>query len=128
MLDKYRAGTFFDICIPTWRAGEALIFIEKLARKLGVEKGKVLFEMTWTGLANRELFSIGNPNRVLFNGRKSRQNEIRRQLLAPVDGISDTLPELVHTLLEPVYELFDFFSLPKKLVEEELHHMCSRAY
>jgi hypothetical protein len=31
-------------------------------------------------------------------------------------------------MLEPLYELFDFFKLPKRLVEEELNAMSRNTY
>jgi hypothetical protein len=37
-----------------------------------------------------------------------------------VSALPDALPELVFAMLAPLYELFDFFKLPKRLVEEEL--------
>jgi hypothetical protein len=30
------------------------------------------------------------------------------------------LPEVIYSMLAPLYELFEFFRLPKRLVEEEL--------
>jgi hypothetical protein len=31
-------------------------------------------------------------------------------------------------MLAPLYELFDFFSLPKRLVEEELRYLTRNTY
>jgi hypothetical protein len=38
-------------------------------------------------------------------------------------SLPDALPELVFSMLAPLYELFDFFQLPKRLVEQELVSM-----
>jgi hypothetical protein len=40
--------------------------------------------------------------------------------MVALDALPDALPELVFAILAPLYELFDFFRLPKRLVEEEL--------
>jgi hypothetical protein len=40
-----------------------------------------------------------------------------------VDRIADELPELVDSIIRPLYELFDFFTLPATLVSEELARM-----
>ncbi|MFN0062840.1 MAG: hypothetical protein ACKVPX_10015 [Myxococcaceae bacterium] len=40
-----------------------------------------------------------------------------------VDDIAKSLPELLHSFLEPLDEMFDFFELPKSLVVEELRKM-----
>jgi hypothetical protein len=41
----------------------------------------------------------------------------------PVVSLPDALPELVFSMLAPLYELFYFFRFPKRLVEEELVSM-----
>lgn len=37
-----------------------------------------------------------------------------------VTALPGALPEVIFALVAPLYELFDFFRLPKRLVEEEL--------
>jgi hypothetical protein len=39
---------------------------------------------------------------------------------AALAALPQSLPELVYSILAPLYELFDFYRLPKRLVEEEL--------
>jgi hypothetical protein len=41
-------------------------------------------------------------------------------LTATVADIEDNLAELLHPVLRPLYERFDFFELPMNLVVEEL--------
>ena len=40
--------------------------------------------------------------------------------------ISASLPQIVHRILSPLYELFSFFQLPMGLVVEELDRMRNR--
>ena len=37
--------------------------------------------------------------------------------------LRDNMVEVIHGLFTPLYEVFDFFDLPKTLVEEELERM-----
>jgi hypothetical protein len=46
----------------------------------------------------------------------------------PVAALPDALPELVFSMLAPLYELFDFFRLPKRLVEKELFSMYRNTF
>ena len=64
--------------------------------------------------------SHGSPNRTMFNGYRSSQDRYDVTQTIPVASLPDALPELVFSMLAPFYELFDFFRLPKRLVEEEL--------
>lgn len=77
----------------------------------------------WAKLAGRVLVSHGNPNRTMFNGYRSSQDRYEVTETIPVASLPDALPELVFSMLTPLYELFDFFRLPKRLVEEELFSM-----
>ena len=40
-----------------------------------------------------------------------------------VEALNVSLPEIVYDVLKPLYTLFDFFNLSKRLVEEELRDM-----
>jgi hypothetical protein len=40
-----------------------------------------------------------------------------------VNDLPGALPEVVFAILAPLYEPFDFYQLPKRLVEEELANL-----
>jgi hypothetical protein len=45
-----------------------------------------------------------------------------------VASLPDALPELVFSMLSPLYELFDFFRFPKRPVDEELTSMRQNTF
>ncbi len=74
-------------------------------------------------LAGRVLVSHGNPNRIIFGGYGTSQNQCETTATVAVSALPDAHPEVVFSMLAPLYELFVFFKLPKRLVEEELTSM-----
>jgi hypothetical protein len=57
----------------------------------------------------------------MFEGRNiSRQYTTVLDTTVEATTIRDRLPEIVFPLMQPFYELFDFFKLSMSLVQEEL--------
>lgn len=119
---KPTPGTVFDVTLPVWRVGEVLLQAEHLATNLFEGPTTVRFSAKFTGLYGRSLVCI-NGRRSLRDRRTSRQDSIRLQTHVESQVIGPNLPEIVHPLLAPLYELFDFFKLPTKLVVDELTRM-----
>lgn len=117
------AGGGFDITLPTWRVGEALLHASNMAQQFDVPNARVAMIVEWTGLANRQLVTWGNPNRMLFGGHRAHQGVFRKDISFRANTVPDTLPELVNLIVRPLYELFSFFELPGALVTEELARM-----
>lgn len=113
-------GTSLDITTPTWRIGEAILEARYIGEALHATSANLIIAASWTKLSGRSLVSHGNPNRIMFDGYKSAQDSYSVRESIAVTALPDALPELVFAMLAPLYELFDFFTLPKRLVEEEL--------
>lgn len=122
--ERAAPGTAFDITLPVWRIGECLMHAAHLAARLVPESRPVTFSVTWSGLCNRELVHL-ERRRMLFPGHIAKQDSLNASLTVDSDKIADQLPELLHGLLQPLYSLFDFFDLPKVLVDEEIQRMRS---
>ncbi len=118
----------FDITTPTWRLGEAILEASYIARAVGGAEANLICHGHWKGLAGRTLVSTGNPNRILFEDRVAAQDEYEAIETVAIAALPDTLPELVLAMLSPLYLLFDFFELPKRLVEEELANMIGHRF
>jgi hypothetical protein len=129
--DEFREGrnpgTLFDITLPTWRVGEALLHASNMARELGDATAQVILVAEWTGLAGRVLTSL-EGRRFMFEDRRTQQDSFRTTLTAQADQISDSLPELVAQVLASLYERFDFFRLPAALPGEELARMRANRF
>jgi hypothetical protein len=114
-------GTAFDVIIPVWRVGECLLHAARLSRALSANSITIRF--TWEGLSGRTLTSWANPRRMVFPGRRSRQDSVTAQTTILTDQVNDGLPEIVKTITTPLYEIFDFFEIPSEVIQEELSKM-----
>lgn len=113
-------GTTFDITSCPRRIGETILEGYYIASALNGQDANLICHCSWTGLANRTLVSKGNPNRLLFDDHGIAQNSYEANQTVAVAALPGALPEVIFALVAPLYELFDFFRLPKRLVEEEL--------
>ena len=115
-------GTVFDVTLPIWRVGETLLQAERLAANLFEGPTTIRFAAKYTGLQGRSLVSI-DGRRDVRDGRTARQESIPLQTHVESQAIGPNLPEIVHTLLAPLYGLFGFSELPMQLVVDELTRM-----
>jgi hypothetical protein len=98
-----------------------------MAKQFGMLQAEVVLVAEWTGLRGRELTHL-QGTRILSEGHVAYQDKYDTSLAIQADQISDVLPELVHRALHPLYELFDLFQLPMKLVTEELTRMRTNQF
>jgi hypothetical protein len=113
-------GNFFDINAPTRRLGEAILEAFYIAQALEAVDANLICHARWRGLSGRALTTMGNPNRILTGQYRAEQGGYEASQTVALGALTHALPELVYTMLAPLYELFEFFKLPKRLVEEEL--------
>jgi hypothetical protein len=128
--DPERSGVtqpVFDITLPAWRVGEALLHAANMASEFGDPAANVTIIAEWTGIAGRAITSL-DRRRLVFDDRRAQQNQYRGGLTVQADKISDSLPELVGGLIKPLYEVFDFFRLPESLPAEELSRMRANRF
>ena len=121
--DPKLAGSIFDLTIPIWRVGECLLHAERLAKDLGVKSAPIVFQARWDGLLNRTLKSWANPRRMMWDGYQAKQDSVISNIKVSSDQISTNLPEIVNSLTHCLYETFEFFEAPMKMIEEELTEM-----
>lgn len=123
--DRAEPGTSFDLVLPIWRVGEALLFVRRLAATYeGVEM--IAAWVRWSGLEGRAL-RVMSGNRVPMSyDRISRTSEVESTLTITPEQIDDNLPEVLQALAAPVYEAFDFYELPRQIVEQELEQLMRR--
>ncbi len=127
--DGMKAGSFFDITTPTWRLGEGILQAYYVASALGAREAELICHAKWTGLRNRTLISRGNPRRYISANRyKCAQGDYEAAKVVSVSALPDALPEVVWTMLNPLYQVFDFFDLPTSLVSQELTALRSTTF
>ncbi|MCR4376539.1 MAG: helix-turn-helix domain-containing protein [Rhodospirillales bacterium] len=119
--DMVPPATIFDLTLPVWRTGEALLHAYHLAEALkATSKTDIRFSVRYGGLAGRELKSWANPYREVFEVHRCRIGEVENSVVCEAAQVRERLEDLVYELLVPVYESFDFFELKRHLVKEEL--------
>ena len=116
-------GSGFDLALPTWRLGGILLHASNMARQFESEDTRVVLKAQWTGLHKRRLVSILKRRRPVGPIHISQQASYSRIIEAQANQIPETLPELVKSVVRPLYEQFEFFQLPDGLVVEELGEM-----
>lgn len=58
--------------------------------------------------------------------RISRTSDVESTLKITPEQIDDNLPEVLQALVAPVYEAFDFYELPRQIVDQELERLMRR--
>ena len=129
--DCYRPlepGEFFDIKLPIKRLGEAILQVVYLAQALNAIDADLICQCSWKGLSGRRLYSESSIDRSMLERYSASQDSYEAVKVVPIRNLPDALPELVFEILSPLYELFNFFNLPKRLVEQELEKLRRQSY
>jgi hypothetical protein len=115
-------GTMLDIRVPIYLVGEAFLHAANLAALLKPD-GDVRVELRsrWYGLSERRWGHL-DPTRDFFMAGRcvSHQESFETKASVAIDRIAANLPEIVHTVLVPLYERFDFYRLESSHVTEEI--------
>lgn len=121
------SGTLFDIELPVWRVGEAMLYSANLARHLVEGPVTINFVAHYSGLAGRKLANI-TGRRAMWDEQVAHQNEITLTTKIDAGLVESNLPEIIHPFLAPLYALFDFMDLRMSLVTEELTRLRTGRY
>lgn len=124
-------GSVFDVALPIWRVGEILLFFSNMAMVMGNSGAELTCYVEYTGLAQRQLRSVVarqtlDDHILSIDNHCAIQNEITGRLRVRADDLERHLPEYVHELLLPLYEIFGLYKLNKSLVVTELNRLRKR--
>jgi hypothetical protein len=121
-------GQYFHYTAPIWRIAEAMLQAYYVSMELGASDANLLGHFRWHGLSGRRLAPF-NATYHLPMDSMAGQNDFEVQAPAiAVARVPDALPEVVYEVLHPLYELFDFFKLPKRVVEEEIKKLLQDTF
>lgn len=120
-LERAEPGSLFDVTLPVWRIGEALLFVSRFSSENGANP-TINVRVRYAGLRGRSLTSISG-RRFMMDGHRSTDNQASLATRATAAEIDENLSEVLYPMLRPLYERFDFFELPRALVTEELAEM-----
>ncbi|MBK1835860.1 hypothetical protein JHL17_00400 [Azospirillum sp. YIM B02556] len=125
--DRLPQGKGFDITMPVWRIAECFLQAASFAKQLSSTPVPLTIMVTWRGLKGRELLHV-EGRRSVHPKKIAKQNTLDRSLSIMSNKIEDQLPEILLDFLQPLYALFDFFKLPKQLVDEEVRRLRSNQF
>lgn len=108
-------GGYFDWTLPTYRMMEVLKFIEAFAAVFTSGGSQFQILLRYRGMEGRRL-SQHSIKYMLPGERTCFQEQLESRLEGDIVKIGTALEELVHSLLMPVYEQFDFAELPQEVV------------
>jgi hypothetical protein len=120
--------TQFDFGLPILRTAEAIAIGLSFAKALGClpEKCVLAFAFRWKGLRGRQLSAWAQPLRFIAPGRLAYQDEVTVQVNVPLDAPMSVLGEFVFQVLQPLYAVFDGFTLGKEVVDEFTDRLIER--
>ena len=117
---KSRHGEIgFDYSLALWRTAEVLLYLEKFANNLGVGDVGANVSIRWTGLENRRLghhsweFDDVPGKPVALQSAVHSMLHIQNTKLIKANLIKD-----VRRVTQPLFEIFDFFSVSDDKVRE----------
>jgi len=120
----HEPGTVLDFILPIWRIGECVLHSARLANQLSEEPLRITLSAYWDGLENRTLVSWASSRYALFRGGGTcHANRISSKTTYNSDMIENNFPEIVNNILKPLYEAFDFFTLPSDTLIYELKRL-----
>jgi hypothetical protein len=113
---------FFDTRIV--RVTESILFCSNLYKNLGVDDGtRVGIRFTHRGLKGREL-TAASPNRFIFPGTTTADTS----QVQVIDSVGQLVPRLVDHVMqvtEPLFMLFDFKKLERRVYEEVVNNFVA---
>jgi hypothetical protein len=114
--ERAEKAIFFDTRIV--RTTELLLFLSRLYSRLEVpDATRLSVTVTYRGLKGRQLGSA-NPMRSMIHERTSNEDSTTTSIECSVAELQSKLQELVRSLLEPLFVLFDFFELTDSVWDE----------
>jgi hypothetical protein len=101
------------------RITETLLYTVRLYSELKIPlESFVLIKIRHGGLKERVLTASGDRRLTFFNDRKSAENEVETEAETTLERIEPDIIELVEKFTAPLFEIFDYFELEKKVLEE----------
>ncbi|MCJ7761844.1 nucleoside 2-deoxyribosyltransferase [Candidatus Bathyarchaeota archaeon] len=100
-----------------FRVTEVLQYCASLYLELGASpNAQVFIAIRHSGLKNLEISS--DENRMIFETYRSTENAVSSEIVTAPEEIQPKIVELVETITKPLFVLFDYFTVPRKTVEE----------
>jgi hypothetical protein len=132
--DHMEPRTGIEIWAPPSRIGESLLHAGRLARRLDRAEGEILLRVDWSGLQGRRLTSTlapeyFAPNQAEACSQDTVSGSVRMRVAdIPADGSAsvEAAARALTELLAPLYDLFDFTTVPEAAMAETLRRLLGK--
>jgi hypothetical protein len=115
----------FSNNLPIWRVGEALLFAKGIASIADIKVIKIKFG--WEGLKDRKLSSWGSAGVIDFYSTHKHITKVDKYetkfLDINIDDLEVNIRKIVHKILAPLYELFDFEELHQLAIDSHINKL-----
>jgi hypothetical protein len=117
-----------DFGLVTIRTAEAIAVGLAFGKAMGCKPESTIlsFAFRWRRLKGRQLTSWANPGRYISPTRSAYQDEVLSFVDVPLETPLSALGEFVHKATQPVFEVFDGFSLSKDVTEDLTRRLVER--
>jgi hypothetical protein len=116
-------GQGLDITIPIWRVGECVLHSARFAAAVDAPDATVYIQVSWSGLVGRRLNTMYSRRLPPSTDATASQDTAVGEATYRADAVRESLVDIVVDLTRPLFELFAFYELPRKVVEEELDNL-----
>ena len=123
--DKRKPGNiFFNTRIV--RITEALIYLVRLYSGLNISSEEyVLIKIRHGGLKNRMLTASDGKAITFHKGRQSIENEVDTEVETKLERIEQDLIDLVQKFTTPLFEVFEYFKVDRRLLEDIVNNFVA---
>jgi len=116
--DKRKPGSiFFNTRII--RITETLLYLKNLYFNLGINKKSPIEIVIEHGGLKNSVMDAAGPSRMLFEHPEIEQDIARGNLVkTTINELESNIVDVVEKFTEPLFEMFDFFKIDKKVLED----------
>lgn len=122
------AKSALDFGLPIVRCAEAIAVALEFAKAMGCdpETTSVSFAFRWSKLQGRELQSWAQPDRYISPTRQAYQDQHTSHVVVPLNAPASALGDYVRQAVNPLYAIFDGFSLGVEAVDDMTRRLVER--
>ncbi|SMD02730.1 RNA-binding domain-containing protein [Rhizobium sp. RU36D] len=122
---KAEPGTVFDGTMPIWRVGETFLYVGRVARTYEGDP-EIVVRGNYTGLKGRKLESIFGRRYAVRRGT-CRSETMQLAAKVKASEIENNLAEVLAEFLYPLFEQFDFSTVPVDVIRRELGDLMRKS-
>ena len=117
-----------DFGLPVIRSAEAIAVGISFAKAMGCdpENTQLAYAFKWSKLRGRILVSWANPGRYISPGRSAYQDEVLTSVKVPLETPLSALGDYVNKVVQPLFEIFDGFTLSTDVIEDLTQRLIQR--